>query len=390
MSELKELSWEIQEDVQPLPFEQLERRGRRRRRRNQTLAGTGVAAAVTIAVLAALLPLRNVTGTEKPPVATQTVPIAVDKAAESLVGGHAKLSETVFASPTRWVASWDGSGEKQRYAAVLSRDGVRTTTPVRDMWFSALRIGGDPAAVSGPKGTGDKFDPSWAQTLLVRLTADGKVEKKLHWAAPTTTFGKNEVLTYDVIHDHVPLILDPDAGTLRRLVIDGTEYLSSPVQDGTGRWWLVGGKYEGTSYIFWTDDGGRTWGKTVMDPKSQAGDIHVSADGNTAVAYSTGGGAGSLLRVSTDRGATWTTVGPRERTWARGPVALNGGRVLLLEGELVLLGGDRLGTAPPKDSYELRGDDNLLYVTISRPDGTQQSIATSTDLGKTWKEFEPR
>ncbi|TDO44026.1 hypothetical protein EV643_11749 [Kribbella sp. VKM Ac-2527] len=47
MSELKELSWSVQEKVEPVPFEQLERRGIRRRRRKQALAGVGVAAATT-------------------------------------------------------------------------------------------------------------------------------------------------------------------------------------------------------------------------------------------------------------------------------------------------------------------------------------------------------
>ncbi len=391
MSELKELSWEVQESVQPLPFEELERRGLRRRRRRQTLTGAGVVAAVTIAVAAALLPLGNVTGTEKPPVAGDTKPIAVDQAAENLVAGQARLQEVIFATPTSWVATWDGStGEKQRYAAVLNRNGVRTTTPVRDMWFSALKIGDDPVAVSGPKGDGDQKDPSWANALMVRLTAEGKVEKKLRWAAPTTTFGKHEILTYEVLHSHVPLILDPDAGTLRELKVEGTDYLTAPIQDSTGRWWLTGGKQDKESHVFWTDDGGRTWEKTLIDSRDSAGGIEVSDDGSTAVTFTLGRGGPVQLKVTTDHGKTWTSPGARERTWSRPPVPLNDGSVLLLEkGQVVRLDGAVLGTAP-KDAGELRGGDGLLYVALTAPDGFQsEGIATTTDLGKTWKTFEP-
>jgi hypothetical protein len=393
MSELKELSWAVQEAVQPLPFEELERRGLRRRHRNQALAGTGVAAAVTIAVLAALLPFGNVTGTEKPPAAAQTVPIAIDKAAESLVRGPARLSEVVFATPTSWVASWDGStGEKQRYAAVLTRDGVRTTTPVRAMWFSALKIGDDPVAVSGPAGAGGKDDPTWAQALMVRLTAHGKVEKKLRWAAPTTTFGPNEILTYEVIHDHVPLILNPDDGTLRGLVVPGTNYVAAIAHDGTGRWWLTGGQHDKESYVFWTDDGGKNWGKALVDPTESVGDLGVSANGGTAVTFTLGRSSDGKVRVltTTDHAKTWSAGARRERTWSRAPVALNDGRALLIEQQkLVLLDGRTIGTAP-KNASALRGDDSLLYVAIEPPDGQPSAIATSTDLGKTWKTFEPR
>ncbi|WP_433016709.1 WD40/YVTN/BNR-like repeat-containing protein [Kribbella sp. CA-294648] len=388
MSELKELSWEVQESVEPVPFEQLEHRGIRRRRRRQTLTGAGVVAAVTIAVAAALLPLGNVTGTEKPPAAGITKPIAVDQAAEKLVAGDARLAEVVFAGPNSWVSSWDGStGEKQRYAAVLSRDGVRTTTPVRDMWFSALELGDDPAAVSGPKGEGDQKDPSWAHALMVRLTAEGKVEKKLRWAAPTTTFAENETLVFEVTHEHVPWILNPDEGTLRKLEIKGTDNFSGTVQDGTGRWWLTGNQGK-ASYVLWTDDGGRNWSKALVDSLDSAGGVGVSADGRTAVTFTLGITTGGPVRMklSTDQGETWTTSAPRERTWTRPPVALNDGSVLLLEkGKLVRLNGEVVATAP-KDAVELRGDDDLLYVAS----GESGSIATSTDLGKTWKTFEPR
>jgi len=392
MSELKELSWEVQESVQPLPFEELERRGLRRRRRRRTLTGVGVVAAVTIAVAAALLPLGNVTGTEKPPVAGITKPIAVDQAAENLVAGQARLQGVIFASPTSWVATWDGStGEKQSYAAVLSRNGVRTTTPVRDMWFSALKIGDDPVAVSGPKGDGDQKDPTWANALMVRLTAEGKVEKKLRWAAPTTTFAENETLIFEATHEHIPWILNPDEGTLRRLEIKGTGNFSPTVQDGTGRWWLTGDQGK-ASYVLWTDDRGRNWNKALVDPSDSAGAIGVSANGSTVVTFTLGvGGNGNSVRLklSTDHGKTWTTSAPRERTWSRPPVPLNDGTVLLLEkGKLVRLTGEQVGTGP--QDGELRGDDALLYTIVARGNDVSTAVALSTDLGKTWKTLEPR
>lgn len=393
MSELKQLSWEVQESVQPPPFEQLERRGIRRRRRRQTLAGTGVVAAVTIAVAAALLPLGNVTGTEQPPVAGTTQPIAIDQAAEKLLAGPARLASVTFAGPTSWVASWDGStGEKQSYAAVLSRNGVRATTPVRDMWFKGLKIGDDPVAVVGPKGDGDQKDPSWANALMVRLTAEGKVEKKLRWAAPTTTFTENETVVFEATHDHVPWILNPDEGTLRRLEIKGTDNFSPTVQDGTGRWWLTGNQGK-ASYVLWTDDRGRNWSKALVDARDSAGAVGVSTDGRTAITFTLGITTGGPVRMklSTDQGKTWTTSAPRARTWSGPPVALNDGSILLLEnGKLVRSDGVVAGTVPKK-AVELSGDDNLLSVALAGADGLEsKSIATSTDLGKTWKTFEPR
>jgi len=158
MSELKELSWEVQETVRPVPFEALERRGIRRRHRRQALTGAAVVAAVTIAVLAAVLPLGNVTGTEKPPTAGP-----VDHAAEKLIHDKkASAFDIAFATPTRWASSVWSSPD---YAAVLSRDGVRTTAPVRKNPYVVLRAGDEALALSMPpsmKGS----DPTWAQAVM--------------------------------------------------------------------------------------------------------------------------------------------------------------------------------------------------------------------------------
>lgn len=95
------------------------------------------------------------------------------------------------------------------------------------------------------------------------------------------------------------------------------------------------------------------------------------------------------MKLSTDQGKTWTTGAPRERTWSGPPVALNDGSILLLEnGKLVRSDGVVAGTVP-KNAVELSGDDNLLYVALAGVDGLSKSFATSTDLGKTWKTFEP-
>ncbi|QNE20814.1 hypothetical protein F1D05_26500 [Kribbella qitaiheensis] len=65
MSELKDLAWSVQESVEPMPFEDLQRRGIRRRRRRQVLIGAGTAVATATAVLAVLLPLGGSVGARR-------------------------------------------------------------------------------------------------------------------------------------------------------------------------------------------------------------------------------------------------------------------------------------------------------------------------------------
>lgn len=400
MSELKELSWQIQQTTEPLPFEALERRGVRRRRRRQLLAGTGVVAAVAIAVLAALLPLGDLTGTGQPPPATTPKPIVVDQAAEDLLrGSDALRGEVAFATATRWAATWSSTyAGKPAYTAVLSRDSVRTTAPVRELQYSVLRTRDETIALSGPSG--DEFskdDPSWPRTVMVRLTDQGRTEKPLRWAAPTTTFAANEIVTTAVAPKQFPLILNPDDGTLRELRIPNAELLWSLVQDSTGRCWLVA-MSGSASYVFWTDNGGSSWTKALLVSQNTTAGVWVSADGNTVVAQSVSSeesGGATPLRRSTDRGRTWTTVGAMDRSLTRGPAVFDDGRVLLLEprsgtvSKLVLPGGEVVGEAP-RDLNDLQGGDGLLYGIINpSPEGTN-AILTSTDDGKTWKRFEPR
>ncbi|TDW14514.1 hypothetical protein [Kribbella kalugense] len=404
MSELKELSWEVQETVQPLPFEALERRGIRRRHRRQALTGAGVVAAVTIAVLAAVLPLGNVTGTEKPPTAS----IPVDQAAENLI--HDKKSGAAgitFATPTRWGAVWTSPqpGNTWNNAAVLSRDGVRTTAPVRKNQYDVLRVGDELLALAMPtsmKGS----DPSWAQAVMVGLTDQGRVEKKVHWAPPTSEFGQGDVLlAYGTLR-----ALNPETGTLREVKIPGVDNAGQPQQDTTGRWWVVGAKNSGVGNIYWTDDHGKTWDHSVISPGRVNGRLGVSPDGRTLVVipgfdpHKMGGLSPDgktlvpaktsddqvPLRLSTDRGEHWTTVAIRDETYLQSPVAFDNGTGLALyqkgkDRELLRPGAGTPFT-PPTDLGDLTAAGDFVYG--AQYNGNQAIV--STDHGKTWKYFAPR
>ncbi|MFF0269925.1 hypothetical protein [Kribbella sp. NPDC004536] len=388
MSELKELSWEIQETVEPPPFEVLERRGNRRRHRRQALTGAGVVGVVALAVAAAVLPLGNVTGTEKPPAAA---PIPVDQAAEKLV--HDKKSgafAVAFGTPTRWASVWSSPapGYKYNCAAVLSRDGVRTTAPVRQTGYVVVRDGDEVMAVSMPtsmKGT----DPTWSQSLLVRLTDQGRIEKKLRWARPTTEFGDSDVL----IASGTLRALDPETGILREVKIPGIDNAGQPFRDSTGRWWVVAARNSGVANIYWTDDHGKTWGHSVISPGRMGGWLGVSPNGNTLVVVpgmKPGQPVGQVpLRLSTDRGAHWTTVATRDAPYLQSPVAFdNGTGLALYQGKkrALLRPGAGKPLTPPTDLGQLETVGDFVY-------GMQyngNNVITSTNHGKTWNYFVPR
>jgi hypothetical protein len=392
MSELKELSWEVQETVRPLPFEAMERRGIRRRHRRQALTGAGLVAAVTIAVLAAVLPLGNATGTEKPPTAGTPASIPVDQTAEKLI--HDKTSGfagIAFATPTRWASAWMSPqpGYTWNYAAVLSRDGVRTTAPVRKNQYAVLAAGDEVLALSMPtsmKGS----DPTWAQSVMVRLTDKGRIEKKLRWAPPTSEFGDGDVLlAYGTLR-----ALNLETGTLREVKIPGVDNADQPQLDSTGRWWLVGARNSGVGNIYWTDDHGKTWDHSVISPGRMRGRLAVSPDGKTLVAIpgsKPGPTADDLvpLRLSTDRGEHWTTVATRNSTYLQSPVAFNNGTGLALyqdQNRELLRPGAGAAFTPPTDLGELEGVGEFVYGM--QYNGNQ--AITSTDHGKTWKYFEAR
>jgi hypothetical protein len=401
MSDLKELSWEVQETVQPLPFEDLQRRGVRRRRRRRAFTGAGVVAAVTLAVLAAVLPLGNLTGTKDAPPAGQPRSIAVDQAAWDLIHGNGRLQGIRFATPSRWAAAWESSGSDQGFAVIVSRDGVRTTGPVRDTPFITVRAGDEILAMTGAPLYNDKLqqnDPGWAQAVLVGLTAQGKLEKPLRWAPPTSTFADDEILTPGPIQQL--LVLNPAAGTLRELKMPPqAEYTMQPIRDDNGRWWVIGGKNStGGGYIYWTADGGRTWDRTVLDPARARGRLGVSPDGKTIVAYLFSKAAAMKapvgVKLSTDGGKHWKTVVSRIDMYLSEPIAFDDGTGMLLyqnnkQRELLFPGGGP-SAIPPDHLTELDGADGFVYGMIVDDLKVNTQVSTSTDRGKTWKTFEPR
>jgi hypothetical protein len=411
MSELKDLSWAVQETVEPPGFEQLERRGVRRRRRRQALTSAGVVGVAALAVLAVLLPFGTKAGTEKPPVATiPTAPSVppVDKDAQKLVNDPAAMIGAArMATPTRWAATWMlCPADDCSFAAVLHRDGQQAYAPVRKQGYVTLQDGDEAIAVAGPTGTplsqNDKF---WADTLLVRWTASGLSKTRLHWAKPTKTFQPGEILT-DQFGEL--LVLNPAESTLRKLEWSADQYASSPVLDSTGRWWLVTGTSGDApdSWVSWTDNGGKTWEQTLLDPDNGASIVTVSPDGQTVLASS--GGDGSTpeaivtMKMSTDRGAHWSTVTGAPWGRASGPIAFDDHTATLLgqqdpdsatlsiytiaEGKATLV-----TSAPATQLDNLYGDGDLLYSTTASTTGAPATkLATSSDHGKTWKFFEPR
>ncbi|WP_112246399.1 beta propeller repeat protein [Kribbella monticola] len=393
MSELKELAWTVQESVQPAPFEQLERRGVRRRRRRQVLTGAAAAGA-TVAVLVVLLPLGGNARSQQPPVVKESDPVVLSKTAE--------VRSVAMATAGDWSASWaDCASQPCRYGATVSRHGSKVTGLGGALPFVALRAGDEPIAVAAPSGAAlDSADPTWPETVLLRL--DG-LRTALHYAKPTADFTTGEILTDRLGGNGELRVLNLQDSTLRQLRPAGLDGARSPVRDNTGRWWVVTGKSTSGSRsdIAWTDDGGKTWAKALLDPANPGAKIAVSPDGRTVVASSWVDGATleaiGLLRMSTDRGAHWTTVA--DKPWARGggPVVFNGSAVMLgqkLSDPTSSLYGISAGRAKPLNGVpdqldDLAGDERLLYgIQLERP--TAQKVAVSTDQGRTWRTFEPR
>jgi hypothetical protein len=262
---------------------------------------------------------------------------------------------------------------------------------VRKNQYFVLRVGDEVLALSMPtsmKGT----DPSWAQSVMIRLTDQGRIEKKLHWAPPTNEFGDGDVLLGDG-----PLrALNPETGTLREVKIPGVDNIYKPQRDSTGRWWMVGARNSGVGNIYWTDDHGKTWGHSVISPGRVHGQLGVSPDGKTLVVI-----VGSKpemsrpdeevpLRLSTDRGHHWTTVATRNSTYLSSPVAFDNGTGLALyqkgpDRELLRPGAGTPFT-PPTDLGGMTAVGDFVYGM--QYNGNQ--VITSTDHGKTWKYFAPR
>jgi len=420
MSDLKNLSWSVQETVEPVPFEEIQHRGVRRRHRRQALAGLGVATATTVAVLAALLPFGDKARLDGPPVATvptakpspgQISPITPPVDAQNVIrAADADVQTILMATPTRWVASWAScSKEPCRYAAVLSRDGATATTPVRQDPYITLQAGDEAIAVAGPS----RKDSDWGRSLLVRLTAAGKSETALDVIKASSTFSADEILTNRLDPSGAVMVLNLQDATVRPLELaPGHEGAKSPVRDSTGRWWLVIGQSQSGSRsdLAWTDDGGKYWNQALIDPDNPGSTVAVSQDGRTIVASSWMDGAtfeaiGTMV-MSTDAGATWKKV--TDKPWARGggPVAFNDGTAVMLglttadlSPSLYVIAGDGRSTlrnGVPDQLDDIAGDGRLLYGRrVQNPHTTMigthaTMVATSTDRGETWSQFEPR
>lgn len=400
MSDLKNLAWTVQEQVEPLPFEQLERRGVRRRRRRRGLV---VAAAAGVIVVVAVVPWSNRPNAE-PPIAPSIAPSvpplanASDPNGEALVrGANANVSSVTIATPTRWGATWSDCNSWCTYAAVLNRDGVKATTPVWTSHWSTLQVGNEVIALGGPAGDRPSSeDPAASKTVMFRLTERGPKSSQLRYLPESSTFRSGEILTGAVVADRL-FALDVAESTVRPIVVPGADRIWGLAQDSTGRWWVLGGQSgdAARSDIFWTDDRGKTWDQALIDPDHPGGGLALSPDGRTVVATSQVVDREELgtMRLSTDRGATWTTVDTPPWVRAAGPVAFDGG-IVMMNGmtpddpvyKLRRIADGKVEPVPGPGGQlnDLRTSGSMLYGPLER------QVMTSPDHGKTWTSFEPR
>lgn len=406
MSELKDLAWSVQEQVEPTPFDTIHQKGTRRRHRKQLFAAAGAAAATAAAIVAVTLPTSVPKGDNAPPpIITQPTQPAADAPGERIIHSpKAELQNVHFATPDTWMATWGvcDPGPCQ-YAARLFRKDVAVATRVADGEFTPIQDGNNVYAVRGPEDSPLRAnDPTWSKSLLARLTAKGLEERPLRFAAATTTFAPDEILTgLDPLAGLT--VLNPRNATLR-ILITPAEFgrTSSPVRGANGRWWIVGGPdADGDpSYVAWTDDGGRNWQKHQIDDDNRARLVAVSHDGRTIIASSWKDGAtveaiGNMV-LSADAGKTWRPVKGLPFARLAGPVAFDDG-----SGVLVAVGGElndpptayqigKDGTARklkgwPKLSEGLAGDGKLLYGKTG-----PTSVAISNNRGVDWQTMTPR
>ncbi|GAA1579601.1 hypothetical protein GCM10009789_36690 [Kribbella sancticallisti] len=395
MSELKDLAWAVQETIDPLPFEQLERRGVRRRRRRQALVATGAAAAV---VLAAAVPWSTRNDTQ-PPIAPSVPPLvnATDPAGEALVRGtNAEVTSITLATPKRWGATWSNCNSWCTYAAVLRREDEKATTPVGSSYWVTLQVGNEMVALGTPGGERPaEDDPASPKTVMFRLTDEGPRSTALRTVAASTTFDKDEILSDEIIPGRLA-VLNPEESTVRPLLVEGLGMAAAAVRDSTGRWWVLGnqGGDAPRADIFWTDDGGKTWEQTLLDPDHPGNSLEVSPGGHTLIATTSTSEEVMLVRMSTDRGATWRKV--PSPTWTKGTPA-----VPFNDQAALLLGAPRanptnklyaiyefrpiLLDATPPPLTDLARSDGMIYGPT-----TDKRIATTLDRGTTWRYFEPR
>jgi len=388
MSDLKDLAWSVQQQVEPPPFDQLQRRAVRRRHRKHLLVTATVAAATVAAVLSTLFPSEGRPTPDKPPVATPSVQTSAFTAEA--------LNSAALVSLTRWSASWsDCRSRPCRYSAVISRDGKRTVAPTGSLPYTPLRVGNETILVAAPMGpdvTSD--DPSWSSSVLLRSTARGPVQSVLRYADATSTYQAGEIVTNQLFGGRL-VVLNLDESTLRPLIVPDLTSVDTTAEDGTGRRWVLGDTASSKSVLAWTDDGA-TWHRQDLDAEHTAAALAVSPDGRTIAAGVSTGSVTSTLMLSTDRGAHWTTMPAPVQ--ASSPIAFDDGTAVLLGqplndptpslygasgGRITFLNGlpDRL--------QELTRDGGLVYgVQIEYPGATH--VVYSTDHGHTWTRFTPR
>ncbi len=353
----------------------------------------GVAAAATSVVLAVVVWGTGRAGGDKPPIGLQ--PAAAVKDGTAVVTAEsAQVRSIAMVTRNRWVAGWADctSGPRCRYAAVIDRDGVKAIAPEWPVPYVTLRAGDEAIAVAPPTEgtlTGDA-------TMLFRLTYDGSVTSRLQYTLPTTTFRSGEILTDRIVPGRI-VVLNLEESTVRMLETPATR---SPVCDAGGRCWALTGI--GRTDIVWTDDGGATWDSAPLDGKNQRGQLAVSPDGHTlvAAAVTTGDPVETVasMRISTDRGAHWTTVQHAPWSLKAAPVVSDDGTAVVFGGRsgdprlrLFRISNGEAGLAAgyPGDLTHLSGHADLMYgPQVSGRRATQ--VAISTDQGTTWTTFAPR
>ncbi len=334
MSELKDLTWAVQDSVRAPAFLTLTYRARRRRKRRAAVAVLAAAAVM----LGVVLPISRI---ENLPVAAQTTYPSgngvtfsggSDAPGEQLVSNpEAGIDSLAVIDRNRWMSVWAVCLPSCKYSAVVKWDGVKVALPVRSRPYEILRRGDELILVGGP-ALGTEDDRSWADSFLVRCTEAGPVRTPLRYARPSQTFApKDEVLSRGLTPGTVDVV-NVEKSTLRRLRPDGIRFPASPLRDDSGRWWMVDDI--GGSRILWTDDG-KTWARTELDSSMAAGFLAVSRNGRTIMAGSrqatpSGPGRLGLLKMSTDAGASWRTIALPKTLFTEGSAAFSDGSALLL------------------------------------------------------------
>ncbi|TDW15327.1 hypothetical protein EV650_6809 [Kribbella kalugense] len=352
----------------------------------------GVLAATTSVVIATLVWISHRTGADDAPVAME--PAAAGRAGIDVVNAErAQVLSMTMVTRNRWAAGWSDctTAPNCRYAAVVDRDGARATAPEWPVPYATLQAGDEAIAVAPPReGT-----LTGGAALMFRLTYDGPVLTRLRYRLPTSTFQPDEILTDQIVPGRI-VVVNPKEFTVRMLQTRGTR---SPVCDTTGRCWMLTGI--GRTDIVWTDDGGKTWRAQALDSHNQLGELAVSPDGSTLLTTSIivgdSGQAVAKMRISKDRGATWTVVQHPPATLTAPPLAFDDGTALMLGGPAgarprlyrVRDTSANLDKGYPGDLADLSGDDHLIYG-FEVPKRRTTEVVLSTDQGATWTKFAPR